>query len=111
MDKLTSEDLKSYISTSSGLYPSQLDSEEMHKAGLESFVMVIPSDFKERIRYFGNMLAQQCYNTKTEDPFLKVELLTLATTLSYLLNSTSYENGVYHRFDKDEISRKLRREQ
>ena len=109
--KLTSEELESHIGTGSGVYPEQLDYEEMIKAGLLGFVTILPKDHKKRIRHFGDQLVQMCYNTETEDPFLKVELLTLATTLSYLLNSTSFENGVYHRFDKDEISRKLHREQ
>jgi hypothetical protein len=40
---------------------------------------------------------------------LRLELRSIATAFSYLLNSTSFMEDEYKKFDREEIDRKLRR--
>lgn len=107
--KLTAEELKDRIGTLQGVYPDQLDPEVMWEAGLKDIVLPLPRSPKARSQALGNILVQLCLIIQVEDPLLKEELLSLSTSLSYLLNSTSYDTGTYHSFDKKEVSKKLHR--
>lgn len=110
MEKLTEEELLRKLKDYSMAYPEELDADTLRSAGLVTGVMLLPSEFKERVQYLGNLFAQMCFKLQPGDARLKMELVTLATTLSYLLNSTSFIKGEYKDFDRAEIDRKLRRQ-
>ena len=105
----TAEDLKAFVHANQGVSPENLDPVEMARAGVSQRVVLVPGDQDTKVRYFGNLLVQMVCNRKDRSSPLSVELHTIATALSYLLNSTSFVDGEYHPFDKDEIDRKLRR--
>lgn len=92
-----------------GFYLDELTQGALTAAGCSPYVAALPADFDARVRYLGNMLAQMCMAVPRKNERLKLELRTIACALSYLLNSTSFQTGEYHDFDKTEISRKLRR--
>ncbi len=91
----------------SAVYLDQLSEELLIEAGLEYTVAVLPKDFKNRIKHIGNLLVQMCFNYKSTDCLLKLELNSITMALSYLLNSSSFDDDEYHAFDKAEIDRKL----
>ena len=73
---------------------------------------LVAKDFKQRVRYFGNVLVQMALREPFQkDDRLMVEIRVLTQALSYLLNSSSFEDGKLHDFDKKEIDRKLSREE
>ncbi len=109
MDKYTAEELRAFTDTVTGAEPERLDGDALLAAGFHYVVALIPKDMDARVRYFGNMLAQMVFAREGKGSPLSVELQMMATALSYLLNSTSFTDGKYHPFDKDEIDRKLRR--
>lgn len=75
----------------------------------DNFVL-LPKDYKDRVRYFGNLLAQMSNATVFQkDERLMIELRRLSQTLSYLLNSQSLTDDKMHDFDQAEINRKLLR--
>jgi len=93
----------------SGAYPEDLSYELLEEAGAMHVVLPIHKDFRKRMRQFGNIMAQMGYGFKSKDPKLMIEFRTIATTLSYLLNSTSFEEDSYRKFDKQAVDNKLRR--
>lgn len=108
-DKWTAEQLKQWMELGRGIHPENLDPEAMEEAGCDYNVALIPKDYGQRLRQFGNLLAQMCLNHKLKDPKLRMELATIAASLSYLINSSSFRDGEYHAFDEAEVSAKLRR--
>jgi hypothetical protein len=108
---LDKESLLAKVEEHASVYPEQVTFESLYEAGMLQTVALLPKDFRARVKYLGNLFAQMCFGFKSEDPKLKCEMVGLATSLSYLLNSTSFEKDEYKDFDQAEIGRKLRREQ
>lgn len=112
---LSKEELLRKMEKYAGVYPDEITAESLREAGLASTVALLPREHKDRTRYLGNLLAQMCFALKIEDEGddgkLKAEFVRLATALSYLLNSTSFQTGRYEDFDRAEMDRKLCRKQ
>jgi hypothetical protein len=85
-----------------------VDPEILREAGCLDRVCVLPKDFNDRVQYLGNMLVQMLTKTPKEDE-LRATTGSIAQTLSYLLNSSSWQDGTLHWFDRDEVCRKLSR--
>ena len=102
---LSVEDLQARVVASNGVYPDEVNLDLLHEAECLSYLVVLPKDFNKRTQYLGNLLAQMCLAHKGE---LRMDLGRIAAALSYLLNSTSFREGKYHDYDKQEIKRKLR---
>ncbi len=106
---LSKEELLEKVEEHVGVYLDNLSIELLKEAECWPEVAVLPEDFKKRIKYLGNMLVQMCFVYKTKDDMIRLDLRSIATALSYLLNSTSFDNDEYKKFDREEIDRKLRR--
>ncbi len=101
--------IKVSLESNQGMYLRQLTDEALEEAGCLYLVAVLPKDYDERIRYLGNILVQMIMSKRKGDAALKMELNTVASTLSYLLNSTSSFEDEYKPYDKQEVDRRLRR--
>jgi len=110
---LSKEELLAEIKKPSGIYLDRISQESLIEAGLCPYVALLPENFKDRLRYMGNLLVQISFNcnTKLKNESLKIELTCITTALSYLLNSYSFEHDEYKNFDKEEIDRKLLRKE
>ena len=106
---LSKEQLLTKVEKTTSVYLDEISEELLAEAGLASTVMVLPKDFGDRIKYIGDLFVQMCFGFKSKDTMLKLELTSIATALSYLLNSTSFIKDQYMDFDKTEINRKLQR--
>ncbi len=90
--------------------------EELHALGYNTKeAFVLPIKFEERFRVIAMCLREFMDNTDDGKKLdisddLKYEITQLLSSLTYLLNSTSYRKGdKYYWFDKEEINRKLGR--
>jgi len=106
---LSKEELLEKIEKHHGVYLNEISDESLEEADLFPWVAVLPKNFKSKVRYLGNILAQMCLKHETKDDMLRLELRSIATALSYLLNSVSFDDDEYKKFDREEIDRKLQR--
>jgi hypothetical protein len=90
------------------MYLSDLTEELLDEAGCMRLVAPLPEDFDDRVRYLGDVLAQMCMNQKVKDDRLCMFLRSMASALSYLLNSSSYRDGELHDYDAAALAGKLR---
>ena len=109
MQQLTKEELLEKLKKHSAVYLGEISDELLRDAGLWECVALLPNDYRERLKHMGNLFAQMCFNVRCEDTQLKAELVRLATSLSYLLNSSSFISDEYKSFDRSELDRKLGR--
>lgn len=107
--KLSASGIHHAVMSHQGVYPEQLDGKALNEAECMSTVMVLPKDATARLQLLGNITAQLACNYKPADTKLRVEFQKLSESMSYLLNSTSFQDGIYHSYDAAEIDRKLRR--
>jgi hypothetical protein len=71
--------------------------------------MPYPVNFEARLSHIGNILVQMCCGIRGKDERLMMDIRSLSTSLSYLLNSTSFREGEYFNFDKSNINKRLGR--
>ncbi len=110
MSAVSAEEIRYAMDNRHGLNPAELTSDALSDAGCMDFVMPMPKEFKERVRHIGNLLAQMTTNSKcVKDENLGFVVRQLCQTLSYLLNSCSWQEGKLHDFDYEEIQAKLER--
>jgi len=105
----TAEEIIEALKTHAGLYPGEVTNDSLREAKCELFMMPIPEDFNSRISHIGNLLAQMCNNVRHKDDRLLLDLKTISSTLSYLINSSSFRDGEYFEFDKSLVNKRLRR--
>jgi hypothetical protein len=86
----------------------EIDAASLREAGCWERVLVVPENFNERVSYLGNLLVQML-TREIKDDRLRSTVGQLAQSLEYMLNSTSWHDGVLHDFDADELQRKLGR--
>lgn len=80
-------------------------------------LFLLPADTKERMQMLGNLFVGMMRNLYScpyssavpMNDAMRIELKSLATTLSYLMNSSSFRDGVLHDFDRLEIDTRLKR--
>jgi hypothetical protein len=101
------ERIKENIRCRQGMYLSDLTPEALDEAECMYIVAPLPDDFNARTQYLGDLLAQMCMNHKVTDDRLRMFLRAIATAFSYLLNSSSYQDGKLHSFDATELANKL----
>lgn len=107
---MNAEEIKDAMDNRRGMQLEELTKEALREAGCMDVVMAIPADFKERTSYFGNLLAQMTMDNKgVKDDRLRLVVGQLCQSLSYMMNSCSWQEGELHDFDLDEIRRKLGR--
>ena len=107
-DKVTA--IQDAISNRNGIDVDDLTAEDLHDAECMYFVAPLPSDFKKRVQFLGDLLAQMTMNNNIDikDDRLRLMLRTVSTTFSYLLNSSSFQDGVLHSYDASEVAKRLR---
>ncbi len=103
------ESIRNAISKGETFRLEELTYDLLEEAECKLSVLPVPEDFDERIRAFGNLIAQMCSNVRGKDERLLLEIRSVSAALSYLLNSCSFADGKYHYFDEREIERKLGR--
>ena len=107
-DIMDLEELQESIRKRQGVFPDQVDIGLLREAGCMMYVAPLPDDYGERLHYLGDLLSQMGMNHSVEDPKLHAALRSIATAFSYLINSSSYSDGVLHSYDAGELRRKLR---
>ena len=105
---MTAEQIKSRMDSHASFALDELTEAALREAGCLERVAVLPEQFNERVRCLGNLLVQMLTKTP-EDGQLRGMVGTLAQSLSYMLNSASWRDGVLHDFDAHELKRKLQR--
>lgn len=105
---MSTEAIKFAMENRTALPPDELSAADLREAGCMEKVCVLPEQFNERIRYVGNLLVQML-TKKPEDDDLRFVVGQVSQTLSYILNSTSWQDEKLHDFDLDEIRRKVGR--
>ena len=103
------EEVRKALSNLEGIFPDDNTAEKLMESGCEPVMVPIPSDFDQRLRYFGDLLSQMSLGIKGKDERLAIEIQTMAGALSYLLNSSSFAEGTYWDFDKRTIDKRIRR--
>jgi len=107
MDNEVVTSIKDALRSRNGVDCDNLTAEDLYDAGCVYFVAPLPKDFQKRVQYLGDLLAQMALNHPVKDDQLRMVLRSIATAFSYLLNSTSYQEGTLRNFDAVEISQKL----
>ncbi len=103
-------ELKYAIKNRRGIYPEEITQDVLRDAGCMPVVMPIPQDFMERTSHLGNCLAQMTMDSKcVKDDRLRSVVGQLCQALSYMFNSTSWQDGELHDFDMLELQIKLGR--
>jgi len=104
MDLLSVKELQDKVEGAQGVFLGQVDDALLTEAGFLPTVAILPTDYKKRIAYLGNLVVQMCFSYQGE---AKDTLVRIASALSYLINSTSFQEKKYFKYDKAEIGRKL----
>lgn len=107
MTKMTPEAIREAMESNQGVWPESIDAETLKEAGCMYTVAIMPKDYHARLRYMGNLLVQMACSFKCEDSRISITLKLLTSTLSYLINSTSFDDCKYHAFDRQEIDRRM----
>ena len=105
--QLSTEEIKYALDNRRGLPPACLTEEALEQAGCLRTVCALPKDFKERASYLGNVLTQMTSGSNVKDERLRLVVSQLSQALSYMLNSTSWQDGELHDFDLLELRLKL----
>ena len=71
-------------------------------------VCVLPENINERLSYLADVLVQ-AVTRQPKDDQLRFVVGRLCQSLSYVMNSASWRDGVLHDFDRAEVERKLGR--
>ena len=102
----TAEEIKLLMQEHSAMWLHELSTEALREAGCMDQVAVLPKDFNERARYLANVLVQML-SRKPEDERLRATVSMLTQALSYLMNSTSWQDQVLYDFDSANLKRKV----
>ena len=100
------ESIRYALENRTAILPVEVDEKSLREAGCWDHVCVLPDQFDDRVRYLGDALVQSLTRSPKDDN-LRLLVGTLCQSLSYVLNSTSWQDGELHDFDLDEIRRKL----
>jgi hypothetical protein len=84
---LSKEQLLAKVEKTTAVYLEEISEELLVEAGLDPYVMILPKGFKDKVKYIGNLLVQMCFNFRSKNQMLKLELICITTALSYLLNT------------------------
>lgn len=106
--EMNAEEIKQAMEERRGVYPEQVTRSDLSNAGCSELVCLLPKDFNERISYLGNTLTQMLTRSPKDDK-LRSTVGQLCQSLSYMLNSCSWQEGELLDFDAEELSRKLSR--
>ncbi|MCA9265371.1 MAG: hypothetical protein KDA60_16035 [Planctomycetales bacterium] len=102
------EDIKYALEKRIGLPPGDLDAVSLREAGCMDRVCVLPENINERLSYLADVLVQ-AVTRQPKDDQLRFVVGRLCQSLSYVMNSASWRDGVLHDFDRAEVERKLGR--
>jgi hypothetical protein len=103
---MNSQEIKYSLERRVSVPPDQLTSESLRNAGCLDRVCLLPENFNERASYLGDVLVQMLTRAPKDDN-LRAFVGKLTLSLSYMLNSTSWQEGELFDFDVAEIKRKL----
>lgn len=103
---MNSEQIKYAMENRQSIEPEGVTREMLREAGCDDRVCVLPEKYNDRVSYLGDVLVQiTCKGPK--DDRLRSTVGKLTQALSYLINSTSWQEGELFDFDQMELQRKL----
>lgn len=106
---MTASDIHYALKNHVGVYPDDVSTETLREAGCMDTLMPLPDRYEDRISHIGNLLAQMCNGVRGKDEKLIMDLRIISSSLSYLINSASFQDGQYFDFDQSVINTRLRR--